>query len=110
MHKGVQKRSYVRFSASCQFRVTTSLSRISYGVEVKNISRGGAFIITNHTPPVGEVINVEVLDRYGRTLFNCSSQIKSIRSISNEFGHKSGLGIQFTEVLTDNQLEQLAEG
>jgi len=110
MQKGIQKRSYERFPTSCQFRVTTSLSRISYGVAVTDISRAGAFIISEHSPPVGEVINIEVLDSYGRKLFDCSSQVRNVRRIFNEFGSNSGFGVHFTDVFTLDQLEQLAEG
>jgi hypothetical protein len=110
MHKGIQKRAHERLPTSCQFRVTTSLSRISYGVHVSNISRAGAFIISDHIPPVGEIINIEVLDSYGRKLFNCSSQVKNVRNNFNEFGSKLGFGVQFTEALTLDQLDQLTEG
>lgn len=110
MHKGVQKRTYERLLTSCQFRVITSLSRIAYGVALNNISMGGAFVVSDHVPPVGEVINIEVLDRYGRKLFMLSAQVKNVRSIFSEFGSNSGFGVQFAEVLTQDQLDQLADG
>lgn len=109
MYKGFQRRAHKRLSTSCQFRINTSLSRISYGADVSDISRAGAYVISKHAPPVGEVINIEVLDSYGKKLFDCSSLVKNVRKIFSEFGSESGFGVQFIEDLTPDQLERLTE-
>lgn len=105
MYGGLQKRAHERLPSSCQFRVYTSVSRMGYSVDLIDVSRSGAFVVTKHMPSIGETINIEVMDSYGKKLFNLSAKVKNHRSISNEYGTVSGFGAMFPENLSLKELE-----
>ena len=107
MHKGLQKRSHERVPTRFGFRIRTSASRMAFSVDLGDISRSGAFIITEHVPQIDEVIDIEVLNTYGKKIFNCRGRVKNIHSRGSGYGGNLGFGVRFTEDLTFEQLEQL---
>ena len=108
MYGGLQKRTHERLPSSCQFRVYTSVSRMGYSVDLIDVSRSGAFVITRHMPAIGETINIEIMSSYGKKLFNLNAEVKNHRSITNEYGTVSGFGVMFSETLPLDQLEGIS--
>ncbi len=109
MHKGFNRRKYVRVEAKCQFKLLSSVSPILYSVELADISKGGAFTITNHRPKLNETVTIYVFNTYGHQLFTINGVIKNHRSINTGFRLARGCGIQFCEELTEEQFSQVTE-
>ncbi len=64
-----EKRKHERKPSNGVFRIYTSVTCCAYTVQLKDISKGGAFIRTKHQPKVNETITHVVLDDSNRDRF-----------------------------------------
>ena len=68
-------------------------------VQIQDISRGGAFLVTKWVPKVNETINCRVLDAKGVVVLSTNARVAW--SHDKAFEGKRGFGVQFLETLSE---------
>lgn len=95
------KRKHPRIQKTGIMRIYSSLSTCKYTVEVRDISRGGAFIRTKHLPKIGEIITYIIVDDQSyKELFIGNAEVKWIKD-KNCNEDEIGFGIEL-----DKELEE----
>lgn len=101
------KRKHKRFSSKGFLKIYTSITRGAYTVGLKDISKGGAFIKTEHMPEVGETITYVVVDEWGRERYVGNAKVKWCKRIG--LSDNKGFGIEFEKKLVDEIEKELRE-
>ncbi len=94
-----EQRKYQRYASNGSFRVFTSVSNIAYTVDLKDISKSGAFVKTIHFPRIGEKITFHVLNKHGITLDRGEGRV--VRILDGGMDNMVGFAIHFSEELSD---------
>jgi len=102
-----EKRRHERKPSNRLFRIYTSITRGAYTVHLKDISKGGAFIRTEHRPKVNETITFVVLDEYNKDRFVGNARVVWCKETGPEAGR--GFGIELEKELMEEILEELHE-
>ncbi len=103
-----EKRRHPRIPTTGIMKVYTSLTNCKYTVQLKDISRGGAFIRTKHLPKIGEIITYIIVDDASfRELFIGNAIVKWIKDGKcNE--DEIGFGIELDKELEEEVFKQIA--
>ncbi len=103
-----EKRKHPRIQATGVMRVYTSLTNCKYTVQLKDISRGGAFIRTKHLPTIGEIITYIIVDDASfKELFIGNAIVKWVKDRNcNE--DEIGFGIEMDKELEDEVFKAIA--
>lgn len=91
------RREHERYSSKGSFLIYKPVSIIAYTVDLKNISRTGAFIKTSHLPPVGEELKFDILNSYGVKI--AAGHGRVARIIEEGTANPSGFGVHFSKKL-----------
>ena len=102
-----EKRRHERKPSNRLFRIYTSITRGAYTVHLKDISKGGPFIRTEHRPKVNETITFVVLDEYNKDRFVGNARVVWCKETGPEAGR--GFGIELEKELMEEILEELHE-
>lgn len=102
-----ERREHKRYTTKGSFLIYKSVSIIAYAVELKNISRSGAFIETNHLPPLGEELIFDILDGSGVKV--AAGQGRVVRICREGMDNASGFSVQFSRKLPRELEEMLVE-
>lgn len=104
----IERREYPRESCDRTFRIYTSLTCCAYTVQLKDVSKRGAFIRTNYLPEIGETITFVILSKTGFEIFTGNARVTWINE--NCRIDDMGFGIELETVLDDELLEDLTTG
>ena len=91
------RRRYERYEAKGTFLIYKTLSIISYKVDLKNVSRSGAFINTRHLPQFGEELQFDILSIDGIKL--ATGQGRVARLVKEGSDQAIGFGVHFSQKL-----------
>ncbi len=94
-----EQRRYQRYASKGSFKVFTSVSNIAYTVDLKDISRSGAFVKTIHFPRIGERITFHVLNEYGIKIARGEGRV--VRILEGGMDSVVGFGVHFKDELSD---------
>ena len=95
------KRQYERSVVGGLCRVYSNVLQGSMMVQIQDISRGGAFLITKWVPKVNETINCRVLDAKGVAVLSTNARVAW--SHDQTYQGRRGFGVQFLEALTEDE-------
>lgn len=101
-----ERRAHARYRTKGSFLIYKPVSVISYAVDLKNISRTGAFIETSHLPPLGEELSFDILDGSGAKVAAGRGRVTRIRKEGAD--NASGFGVQFFQKLSRDLEARLA--
>ncbi len=102
-----EQRKYQRYASKGSFKVFTSVSNIAYTVDLKDISKSGAFVKTIHFPRIGEKITFHVLSEYGIKITRGEGRV--VRILEGGMDGAVGFGVHFSEELSDEIEEMLID-
>ena len=100
-------RKHPRESSNGHLRVRTSVSGVAYTVSLRDVSRGGAFVRTEHVPGAGEIISFEILDEYCLKIESGRGKVVRVVDFAIELG--LGFAVQFDEELELVMLDFLSD-
>lgn len=92
-----ERRKYQRYASNGTFLIYKSLSIISYSLDLKNVSRSGAFINTKHLPQFGEELQFDILNTDGEKL--ATGHGKVARLVKEGGDLAIGFGVHFSKKL-----------
>lgn len=103
-----EKRKHPRIQKMGIMRLYTSLSTCKYTVNLRDISRGGAFIKTKHIPKMGEIVTYIIVDENSyKELFIGNAVVKWIKD-KNCTEDEMGFGIELEKELEDEVFKAIA--
>lgn len=102
-----EKRRHERRASGGLFRLYSSVTRGAYTVELKDISKGGAFIRSRHRPQLNETITFVVLDDNNRDRFVGNARVVWLKETGAEL--ERGFGIQLERHLAEEMLAELTK-
>ncbi len=102
-----EKRKYERMASTGVFKLYTSVTRAAYTAQLKDVSKGGAFVKTKHIPKVDETITYAVLDSDNRDLVVGNARVAWCK----ERGLKEdrGFGMELEKKLAGDILTHLTQ-
>ncbi len=92
-----ERREYLRFASKGSFLIYGSQSIKAYSVDLKNISRSGAFIQTNHLLKFGERVDFDILNVDGARIASGQGRVARLMDDNGKKG--KGFGVQFNTKL-----------
>jgi len=105
--KHKEKRKYERKPSNAIFRIYTSVTCCAYTVNLKDISKGGAFIRTKHQPKANETITYVVLDDTNTDRFVGNARVAWCKENGPEADR--GFGIEVEKELMEEIVRELHE-
>lgn len=100
-----ERRKHPRRPAGRNLQIRTAGTGISYTVSLRDVSKGGAFILTTHLPTLGDTITFEILDEYGLIMTTGQGQV--VRLVDTAHDATTGFAIHFDEELDQAMLDYL---
>jgi len=100
-----EQREHERYSSNGTFLVYKSVSIISYMVDLKDISRSGAFIKTKHLPKFGEELHFDILNVNGVKIAAGHGHVARI--VTEGENRTTGFGVHFSKKLPKETETQL---
>jgi hypothetical protein len=98
-------RRHERKESSGMFRVYTNLTCCAYTVQLRDVSKNGAFIRNKHLPQVGDVITYMVLDNVATVHQAGNAKVVRVQAQGTE--DEVGFAIEMEQALTDEALQLL---
>jgi hypothetical protein len=100
-----ERREHERYSSNGTFLIYKSVSIISYKVDLKDVSRTGAFIKTKHVPRFGEELTFDILTVNGAKI--AAGHGRVARIVKDGTDSVTGFGVHFSKKLPEEILAPL---
>ena len=94
---GHEKRKHPRHTSNALLRVYTDITNCAYTLQLKDISKGGAFVRTDHVPNIGDIITYVILDKNFKQRFVGNAKV--VRVVPE--GIDRGFAIELEKELVD---------
>ena len=101
-----EKREHPRHSPQASFLIYGSGSIIAYTVDLKDISKSGAFIKTKHLLQIGEEISFDIINDVGLKVIAGHGRVARIEKAGSAM--PTGFGIRFATQLSGEVETSLA--
>ncbi len=98
-----EKRKFPRKDTNAEMRIFTSLVAGPYTAKLRNISKGGAFIITPYIPQEGEVISYEFIDENLKRIDMGNARVCRVKD--RGLRNYKGFGVEFLNPLNDELID-----
>ena len=99
------KRESPRRAINTIFRIYSNIAPCKYTVQLKNISKKGAFIQSRFLPNVNEIITYCIVDNTNNEQFMGNARVVWCKSDCSSV--EKGFGIELETELDDNLIESL---
>ena len=103
----LNKRMYKRYNCKVIIRIYSSILSGSYTADLKNISQGGAYVLSGYVLPRGEIITYEILNESYKPILSGDAIVCHSQKAKQK--RASGYGIQFFSKINNELIDKFVE-